>query len=82
MQIEFVNTILAQIFRRYNAAGSPVFMVAAVGVILDKVNNTQKIFGGGQTKMVAKNVADDSVSHMDDILSLDMSLDRKTVVTG
>jgi WD40 repeat protein len=32
--------------------------------------------------MVAKNVADDSKFHMDDILSLDISPDRKTVVTG
>ena len=31
--------------------------------------------------MVAKNVADDSKTHMDDILSLDMSIDRKLVVT-
>jgi microtubule-associated protein-like 6 len=41
-----------------------------------------KVFGGQETKMVAKNVADDSKSHMDDILSLDMSTDRKVVVTG
>lgn len=32
--------------------------------------------------MEAKNVADDTKCHMDDILSLDMSSDRKTVVTG
>lgn len=32
--------------------------------------------------MVAKNVADDSKFHMDDILSLDLSADRKVVVTG
>lgn len=32
--------------------------------------------------MVAKNVADDSRVHMDDILSLDISADRKLVVTG
>lgn len=41
-----------------------------------------KVFGGGETKMIAKNVADDSKCHMDDILSLDMSADRKLVVTG
>jgi hypothetical protein len=51
-------------------------------VILDPETNTQKIFGGNETKMVAKNEADDSKSHLDDILSLDMSSDRKTVVTG
>ncbi len=32
--------------------------------------------------MVAKNVADDSKCHMDDILSLDVSSDRKLVVSG
>jgi len=69
-------------FRRYNVDGNAVFMCAAVGIILDKTNNTQKIFGGGETKMVAKNVSDDSKFHMDDILSLDVSIDRKTVVTG
>ena len=57
-------------------------MVAALGVILDPETNTQKIFGGIETKMAAKNEADDSKCHMDDILSLDISIDRKTVVTG
>lgn len=67
---------------RYNAKGQPVYMVAALGVILDTESNTQKVFGGKETKMVAKNEADDSKFHVDDILSLDVSTDRKTVVTG
>ena len=41
-----------------------------------------KIFGGQETKMVAKANSEDTRSHMDDILSLDVSFDRKTVVTG
>lgn len=57
-------------------------MVAALGIVLDTDKNEMKIFGGHETKMVAKNVADDSKFHMDDILSLDVSADRKTVVTG
>lgn len=57
-------------------------MVAALGIVLDTETNTMKVFGGTETKMVAKNVADDSKYHMDDILSLDVSQDRKTVVTG
>ena len=57
-------------------------MVAALGIILDTEKNEMKVFGGGETKMEAKNVADDSKYHMDDILSLDLSADRKTVVTG
>lgn len=59
-----------------------MFMVAALGIILDTELNTMKVFGGVETKMVAKNVADDSKFHMDDILSLDLSADRKLVVSG
>lgn len=57
-------------------------MVAAVGIILDVEKNEMKIFGGGETKMVLKANADDTRCHMDDILSLDISTDRKTVATG
>jgi hypothetical protein len=57
-------------------------MVAALGIVLDPETNEMKVFGGGETKMVAKNVADDSKFHMDDILSMDVSTDKKTVVTG
>jgi hypothetical protein len=57
-------------------------MVAALGIILDTEKNEMRVFGGGETKMIAKNVADDSKYHMDDILSLDVSPDRKLVVTG
>lgn len=57
-------------------------MVAALGIVLDTEKNEMKVFGGTETKMVAKNVADDTKFHMDDILSLDMSPDRKLVVTG
>ena len=57
-------------------------MAAALGVILDTESNTMKVFGGNETKMVAKNEADDSKFHLDDILSLDISTDRKLVVTG
>ncbi len=57
-------------------------MVAALGIVLDPQTNTMRCFGGGETEMVAKNVADDSKFHVDDILSLDISMDRKTIVTG
>ena len=57
-------------------------MSAALGIILDQEANTMKVFGGSETKMVAKNETDDSKCHMDDILSLDSSADRKTEVTG
>lgn len=57
-------------------------MVAALGIVLDTEKNEMKVFGGSETKMVAKNVADDSKHHMDDILCIDMSADRKLAVTG
>ena len=57
-------------------------MVAALGIIFDTEKNEMKVFGGGETKMEAKGTSDDSKFHMDDILSLDLSHDRKTVVTG
>ena len=57
-------------------------MVAALGVVLDTEKNEMRVFGGTETKMVAKNVADDSKYHMDDILSIDVSADRKLVVSG
>ncbi len=75
-------SILLTTNRRYNSKGQAVFMVAALGVVLDTEKNEMKTFGGTETKMVAKNVSDDSKFHMDDILSLDMSSDRKMVVTG
>lgn len=33
-------------FRKYNHKGQPVFMVAALGVVLDTESNTVKVFGG------------------------------------
>jgi WD40 repeat protein len=69
-------------YSHYNAKGQAVFMVAALGIILDPETNKMTTFGGVQCPMVAKNVADDSKFHMDDILSLDVSFDRKTVVSG
>lgn len=57
-------------------------MVAALGIIFDTEKNEMKVFGGQETKMEAKNIADDSKFHMDDILSLDISTDRKTIVSG
>ena len=57
-------------------------MAAALGVVLDPEKNTMKVFGGIETAMVAKNQADESKCHMDDILSLDVSACRKVVATG
>ena len=32
----------------YNANGQPVYMTACLGIVLDTVNRTQNIFGGGE----------------------------------
>lgn len=76
------NKKLTYIGRKYNAKGQAVYMVAALGIVLDLETNNMRVFGGVETKMVAKNVADDSKFHMDDILSIDVSADRKPVVSG
>lgn len=57
-------------------------MAACLGIVLDPETNTMKVFGGEETEMVSKSEADDSICHRDDILCLDVSADRKTVVTG
>ena len=57
-------------------------MTAAIGVILDPATVQQTFYGGKQVLSGAKNVADESEFHRDDILSLDISADRKTVITG
>ena len=51
-------------------------MTAALGIILDQSSNTQKFFGGGQVANTAKNVANDELSHTDDITSITISNDR------
>ena len=59
-----------------------MYMSAALGIVLDPESNDMKVFGGVESEMIAKNVADDSKFHMDDILSIDISSDRKLAVTG
>lgn len=49
-------------------------MTAALGVVLDKKKNTQKFFGGGDTK--------NTTAHNDDITALAISPDRRIVCTG
>lgn len=68
----------------YTAEGKAVYMVAALGVVMDTNTCEQAFYGGQRTEMVPKmeNGASDISFHRDDILSLDISSDRKTVVTG
>lgn len=67
---------------RYNSKGEAVFMVACLGVIMDTTTEKQRFYGGGQVEMESKGDADQTKFHRDDIQCLDISLDRKTVVTG
>jgi len=64
-------------------------MVAAMGVVLNTTTGQQRFYGGGETEytskqkeMVNKAEADMTPFHRDDIISLDISADRKKIVTG
>ena len=60
----------------------PVYMTAALGVILDHNSNTQKFFGGGEVANTAKNVANDENHHTDDIMCLKVDPSRGTAASG
>lgn len=66
----------------FNPSGEAVYMTAALGVILNMKNNTQKFFGGGLVDNKAKNVSDDTHAHTDDITALTISPDRQWVASG
>ena len=70
------------IFRRYNANGEAVYQSAALGLIMDTETGAQKFSGGKKIKMTSKHDGEDLEFHRDDIISIDVSTDRKTVVTG
>ena len=59
-------------------------MVAALGVVQDTTDNTQKFYGGKQVAMTQKGApgSEQLNFHRDDILCLDISADRTKVVTG
>ena len=57
-------------------------MVAAMGVVMDTSTGKQQFYGGQKTEMTPKHENSDQPFHRDDILSIDISADRKTVVTG
>ena len=59
-----------------------MYQSAALGVIMDTQTGQQKFAGGKKVKMTSKFDGDDLDHHRDDIISIDVSTDRKTVVTG
>ena len=76
------NNITFFVFRRYTDEGKAVYMVAALGVIMDTNTMEQTFYGGKQIGHASKHDGEELPFHRDDILSLDVSADRKTVVTG
>jgi WD40 repeat protein len=59
-------------------------MTAAIGVILDKANNTQKFFGGGECENSSKQVSSTKKSHNNDIMCMKVNQcgGRTHAVTG
>lgn len=67
----------------YNAKRKPVYMTAALGVILDPKTRTQVIFGGGETQTMMRKQKDFTLTmHTDDIMCLAMDSTRTLVATG
>lgn len=68
----------------FNPDGNVTYMTACLGVILDKNDNTQKFFGGGEVDNKSKQVASDANHHSNDIMCLKVNFngDRQWAVTG
>ena len=66
----------------WNCNSQPVYMTAALGVVLDPASNTQKFFGGGEVENTAKNVANDMNHHTDDVMCVRVCPARQTAVSG
>jgi len=68
----------------FNPQGFPVYMTAALGVILDPAERRQVIFGGGEETTSQRKQAQKlgGNGHSDDIMALTVSADRKSVATG
>ena len=87
MLVEPVSLIIDSLitflcFRRYNSSGEAVFMTASLGVIMNTNTGAQRFYGGKKVRMTSKFEGDDLEHHRDDIISMDVSTDRKTVATG
>jgi len=66
----------------YNEKGDAVFMSAALGIVMDTNTRKQRIYGGKEVPMQPKQNGDQTQFHRDDITALDISADRKFIVTG
>lgn len=65
-----------ELYRFFSDTGKLVYMLAALGIVLDYGSNTQKFFGGKSSKEPK------ALQHDDDILALALSPDRKLCATG
>jgi WD40 repeat protein len=65
----------------FNADGKIVYMTAALGVILDADAKQQTFFGGEKVQQASKHNAKENY-HTNDVTSLAVSDDRKSVVSG
>jgi microtubule-associated protein-like 6 len=66
----------------FNNEGSVVYNAAALGVILDPEDNTQKFFGGYETADRRRQNLNNEDGHSDDVLALSVSTDRTIAVSG
>ena len=68
----------------YNPAGNLCYMTACLGVILDKAENTQTFFGGGEVPNTSKQVASSANGHSNDVMCLKVNTDgdRTLAVSG
>lgn len=57
-------------------------MTAALGVMLDTNSNTQKFFGGGESKNERRSGRNNQTCHNDDLSAIAISNDRSFAVTG
>lgn len=65
-----------QFYRFISDSGKLVYMLAALGIVLDYGKNTQQFFGGKSSKEPK------ALQHDDDILAIALSPDRKLCATG
>ena len=66
----------------YNVNEDPVYMTAALGVILDRNNNTQKFFGGGEVENTSKQTANDMNGHTNDVMCIKLCNHKKMAASG
>lgn len=57
-------------------------MCAAVGIVQNTDTNTQRFYGGKESEMKSKQDTEQKEFHNDDIVCLDLCIDRKLAISG